>query len=83
VSFDDATGSGFSVRVAKMKKGGRQCRMAPNSVISRSNTAHSTLALRRFAQLFPDRPIILDGDGRTYDEIAAARRSEKKDCTGC
>jgi hypothetical protein len=29
------------------------------------------------------RRISLDGDGRTYDQIAAARRSKKKDTTGC
>ena len=29
------------------------------------------------------RRISFDGDGRTYDEIAAERRSKKKDATGC
>jgi DNA modification methylase len=56
---------------------GRRCRaidIAPEYV---------DVALRRFAKAFPDRRIILDGDGRTYDEIAAERRSEKKDATGC
>jgi hypothetical protein len=39
--------------------------------------------LRRWCLLYPDIAPVLDGDGRTYDEIAAARRSEKKDATGC
>jgi DNA modification methylase len=44
---------------------------------------YADVALRRWCLLYPNIAPALDGDGRTYDEIAAARRSEKKDTTGC
>jgi DNA modification methylase len=75
VCFEPFSGSGTTMIAAERR--GRRCRaidIAPEYV---------DVALRRFAKAFPDTPVFLDGDGRTYDEIAAERRREKKDLTGC
>ena len=35
--------------------------------------AYVDVALLRWRQLFPDQPVTLDGDGQTFEEVAAAR----------
>lgn len=72
VCFEPFSGSGTTLVAAQRL--GRRCRaidLAP---------AYVDVALRRFRQLFPDVPVTLDGDGRTYDEIAAERRQETASC---
>lgn len=70
--FEPFSGSGTTLVAAQRL--GRRCRaidLAP---------AYVDVALRRFRELFPDVPVTLDGDGRTYDEIAADRRTERTAC---
>lgn len=72
VCFEPFSGSGTTLVAAQRL--GRRCRaidLAP---------AYVDVALRRFRELFPDVPVTLDGDGRTYDEIAADRRTERTAC---
>jgi hypothetical protein len=35
--------------------------------------AYVDLAIARFRSLHPDQPVTLDGDGRSYDAVAAGR----------
>ena len=65
ICFEPFGGSGTSIVAAERL--GRRCRaidIAPEYV---------DVALRRFHQLFPTVPVTRDGDGRSFNELAAAR----------
>ncbi len=66
ICFEPFSGSGTTIIAGQQT--GRKVRaidLAP---------AYVDVALRRWRLLHPDIPPVLDGDGRTYDEIAAERR---------
>ena len=66
ICFEPFSGSGTTLIAGQQT--GRKVRaieLAP---------AYVDVALRRWGLLYPDIPVVLDGDGRTYDEIAADRR---------
>ena len=75
ICFEPFSGSGTTIIAGQQT--GRAVRaidLAPTYV---------DVALRRWSLLHPDIPPMLDGDGRTYDEIAAERVKEaspKADC---
>ena len=67
VCFEPFSGSGTTIIAGQQT--GRRVRaidLAP---------AYVDVALRRWCLLHPATPPVLDGDGRTYDEIAAERRA--------
>jgi DNA modification methylase len=71
VVYEPFAGSGTSLVAAE--RTGRRVRaveLAP---------AYVDVALLRWRQLFPDRPAALDGDGRTFEEIAVERGVEVAD----
>jgi DNA modification methylase len=66
ICFEPFSGSGTTLIAGQQT--GRKVRaieLAP---------AYVDVTLRRWSLLYPDIPPVLDGDGRTYDEIAADRR---------
>jgi DNA modification methylase len=73
--FEPFAGSGTTIIAGQ--RTGRRVRAIELAPI------YADVALRRWCVLYPDIAPVLDGDGRTYDEIAAERCSEKKDATGC
>ncbi len=42
--------------------------------------AYVDVALRRFRLLYPDVPVVLEGDGRTYEAVVADRQQEIASC---
>jgi len=69
VIYEPFSGSGSTI-VAGQQIGRRVCaiELAP---------AYVDVTLRRFRHLYPDVPVTLEGDGRSYDEIVADRRQEQ------
>ena len=72
ICFEPFSGSGTAI-VAGQQTGRRvrAIELAP---------VYVDVALRRWRLLFPGIEPLLAGDGRTYDEIAAARRQEDRKC---
>ena len=66
ICFEPFSGSGTAI-IAGQQTGRkvRAIQLAP---------VYADVTLRRWCLLYPDIPPVLDGDGRTYDEIAAERR---------
>ena len=65
IVYEPFAGSGTSILAAE--RSGRRARaieLAPEYV---------DVALRRWRKLFPDQPVILDGEGQTFEAVARAR----------
>ena len=69
VCFEPFSGSGTSIIAAQQT--GRNLRAIELAPV------YADVALRRWMLIHPDIPPTLDGDGRTYDEIAAERRQQE------
>ena len=69
VIYEPFSGSGSTI-VAGQQTGRRVCavELAPTYI---------DVSLRRFSRLYPDVPVTLEGDGRSYDVIIAERRQEQ------
>ena len=70
VVFEPFAGSGSSLIAAE--RSGRHARAIELA------GAYVDLAIARWQHLFPDIDIVLDGDGRSYSEIAAERTGEEQ-----
>ena len=72
VIYEPFSGSGSTIIAGQQT--GRQVRaieLAP---------AYVDVALRRFRLLYPDVPVTLEGDGRSYDAVVAKRQQEITSC---
>ena len=65
ICFEPFSGSGTTLIAGQQT--GREVRAIELAPV------YADVALRRWCLLYPDSPPVLDGDGRTYDEIAAER----------
>ena len=66
ICFEPFSGSGTAIIAGQQT--GRKVRAIELAPV------YADVTLRRWCLLYPDIPPVLDGDGRTYDEIAAERR---------
>jgi DNA modification methylase len=74
VVFEPFAGSGSSLIAAE--RSGKHLRAIELA------GAYVDLAIARWQHLFPDIDIVLDGDGRSYSEIAAERTGEERTQVG-
>ena len=72
ICFEPFSGSGTTLIAGQQS--GRRVRAIELAPV------YVDVALRRWRLLFPGIEPLLAGDGRTYDEIAAARRQEERAC---
>jgi hypothetical protein len=63
--FDPFVGSGSTILAAAYtKRAGAGCEISPS---------YCDITIARFRNQFPDEAVVLDDDGRSYDEVAGAR----------
>jgi DNA modification methylase len=67
--YDPFCGSGSTIVAAEeTKRQGLGCEISPN---------YCDITVVRYRKLYPDQPVVLLEDGRSYDEMAAARVEQK------